>query len=78
MATSDTKTKCAIEKDVALIPYKHSPHAQRLEIQGKRTHSVKLSKKRGESSKRTADDYYIISPRVIMKAIIITWRGRKH
>jgi len=78
MATSDTKTKCALEKDVAPIPYKHSPHAQRVEIKGKGTHSVKLGKKRGESSKRTANDYYIISPRVLMKAIIITWRGRKH
>jgi len=33
------------------------------------THYVKLGKKRGESSKR---NYCIISPRVIIKAIIIT------
>ena len=32
------------------------------------THNVKLGKKRRESSKR---NYYIISPRVIIKAIII-------
>ena len=32
------------------------------------THYVKLGKKRRESSKR---NYYIISPRVIIKAIII-------
>jgi len=32
------------------------------------THYVKLGKKRRESSKR---DYYIISPRVIIKALII-------
>ena len=32
------------------------------------THHVKLGKKRRESSKR---NYYIVSPRVIVKAIII-------
>jgi len=32
------------------------------------THYVKLGKKRRESSKR---NYYIISPRVIIKAIVI-------
>jgi len=36
--------------------------------QRKQRHSLKLGKKRGESSKR---NYYIISPRVIIKAIII-------
>jgi len=35
------------------------------------THYVKLGKKRRESSKR---NYYIISPRVIIKAIIIITR----
>jgi len=36
------------------------------------THYVKLGKKRRESSKR---NYYIISPRVIIKAIIIiAWK----
>ena len=35
------------------------------------THYVKLGKKRRKSSKR---NYYIISPRVIIKAIIITKR----
>jgi len=36
--------------------------------QRKQSHSLKLSKKRRESSKR---NYYIFSPRVIIKAIII-------
>jgi len=36
--------------------------------QRKQRHSLKLSKKRRESSKR---NYYIIYPRVIIKAIII-------
>jgi len=34
------------------------------------THYVKLGKKRRESSKR---NYYIMSPRVIIKPIIIIW-----
>jgi len=38
------------------------------EKQRKQRHSLKLGKKRRESSKR---NYYIISPRVIIKAIII-------
>jgi len=37
-------------------------------LQRKQRHSLKLGKKRRESSKR---NYYIISPRVIIKAIII-------
>jgi len=36
--------------------------------QRKQRHSLKLGKKRRESSKR---NYYIISPKVIIKAIII-------
>jgi len=36
--------------------------------QSKKRHSLKLGKKRRESSKR---NHYIISPRVIIKAIII-------
>jgi len=39
--------------------------------QRKQRHSLKLGKKRRESSKR---NYYIISPRVIIKAIIIISR----
>jgi len=38
--------------------------------QRKQCHSLKLGKKRRESSKRNYN-YYIISPRVIIKAIII-------
>ena len=38
--------------------------------QRKQRHSLNLGKKRRESSKR---NYYIISPRVIIKAIIITY-----
>ena len=37
-------------------------------------HSLKLGKKRRESSKR---NYYIISPRVIIKAIIIISQNKK-
>jgi len=41
--------------------------------QRKQRHSLKLGKKRRESSKR---NYYIISPKVIIKAIII--KGSVH
>jgi len=41
--------------------------------QRKQRHSLKLGKKRQESSKR---NYYIISPRVIIKAIIIMYSVR--
>jgi len=44
-------------------------HHLQKDKQRKQRHSLKLSKKRRESSKR---NYYIISPRVIIKAIIIT------
>ena len=37
------------------------------------THHVKLGKKRRESSKR---NYYIVSPRVTVKAIIIMKTGK--
>ena len=42
--------------------------------QRKQRHSLKLGKKRRESSKR---NYYIISPRVIIKAIIIISKDGK-
>ena len=45
-------------------------HHLRKDKQRKQRHSLKLGKKRRESSKR---NYYIISPRVIMKAIIYMW-----
>jgi len=44
-------------------------HHLQKDKQRKQRHSLKLSKKRRESSKR---NYYIISPRVIIKAIIIS------
>jgi len=44
-------------------------HHLQKDKQRKQCHSLKLGKKRRESSKR---NYYIISPRVIIKAIIIT------
>ena len=44
-------------------------HHLQKDKQRKQRHSLKLGKKRRESSKR---NYYIISPRVIIKAIIIT------
>ena len=44
-------------------------HHLQKDKQRKQRHSLKLDKKRRESSKR---NYYIISPRVIIKAIIIT------
>jgi len=44
-------------------------HHPQKDKQRKQRHSLKLGKKRRESSKR---NYYIISPRVIIKAIIIT------
>ena len=43
-------------------------HHLQKDKQRKQRHSLKLGKKRRESSKR---NYYIISPRVIIKAIII-------
>ena len=43
-------------------------HHLQKDKQRKQRHSLKLGKKRRESSKR---EYYIISPRVIIKAIII-------
>jgi len=43
-------------------------HHLQKDKQRKQRHSLKLGKKRPESSKR---NYYIISPRVIIKAIII-------
>ena len=43
-------------------------HHLQKDTQRKQRHSLKLSKKRRESSKRK---YYILSPRVIIKAIII-------
>jgi len=43
-------------------------HHLQKDKQRKQRHSLKLSKKRRESSKR---NYYIISPRVIIKAIIM-------
>ena len=43
-------------------------HHLQKDKQRKQRHSLKLGKKRGERSKR---NYYIISPRVIIKAFII-------
>jgi len=43
-------------------------HHLQKDIQRKQRHSLKIGKKRRESSKR---NYYIISPRVIIEAIII-------
>ena len=51
--------------------YAHSPML--LTCIRKQRHSLKLGKKRRESSKR---NYYIISPRVIIKAIIIITRQK--
>ena len=48
-------------------------HHLQKDKQCKQRHSLKLDKKRRESSKR---NYYIISPRVIIKAIIIISVGQ--
>jgi len=48
-------------------------HHLQKDKQRKQHHTLKLGKKRQESSKR---NYYIISPRVIIKAIIIISRPR--
>jgi len=48
-------------------------HHLQKDKQRNQRHSLKLGKKRRESSKR---NYYIISPRVIIKAIIIIMRPR--
>jgi len=50
-------------------------HHLQKDKQRKQRHSLKLGKKRRESSKR---NYYIISPRVIIKAIIINELFRFH
>ena len=58
--------RCSPLTDCRLYGDSNNPH------QRKQRHSLKLGKKRRESSKR---NYYIISPRVIIKAIIIIPRG---
>jgi len=50
-------------------------HHLQKDKQRKQCHSFKLGKKRRESSKR---NYYIISPKVIIKAIIITLYTKKN
>ena len=48
-------------------------HHPQKDKQREQRHSLKLGKKRRESSKR---NYYIFSSRVIIKAIIIIWPGK--
>jgi len=55
---------CPTNKKVTVLVFHHLQKDK----QRKQCHSLKLGKKRRESSKR---NYYIISPRVIIKAIII-------